>query len=126
MKLLLAECCWNLVVPSNEANDPRWCPCKTACVWWRDPIRGLISVHSSRSPERVSIIGLHNALLRAPIPSIGCVQRDAIRKLIDETDHGYLFKQVESLVVRIRPGSMASNDTEFVLNQSDVPKSNDG
>lgn len=49
----------------------------------------------------------------------GMIQKDTMRKMIDDCPSSYIFKHAESLVIRIRPGF--SNDTFFLPHISAVP-----
>lgn len=112
MKMLFAECCATIVVPHPSANRPRHCDCGQACCWWIDPLIGKFGCHSKGGKYSVSVIGLHNGLLQEPIPlHVGTVPKDSIQRLLDETPASYIFKQVNSLVIRLTPG--ASSDTFF-------------
>lgn len=130
MKLLYCEQCGDLVVPSGTPKQARLCRCTRACIWWEDPAAGKLVVYSVSGPSSVSVIGLHNGLLTEPFhshrePSTegGCERRlipgDTIARLIDETPGSYLFKQVQSLVIRIRPGY--SSDTRFAGEEEAAP-----
>lgn len=126
MKMLFAECCGTIVVPANKAGVARFCDCKAAACWWDDPVTGRFACYSAHGPLHVSIIGLHNGLLREPFSSYppvgeyGIIQGNTISRILDETPSTYLFQQVRSLVIRIRPGF--SNDTRFVEKSEEVPQ----
>lgn len=121
MKLLYAECCGTLVVPSRNERVPRWCECQRSCCWWDDPEAGKFAVFSNCGRDKTSIIGLHNGLLLAPfkqyddgrggIREYGFIQGDLIKQILEETPASYAFKTVSSLVIRCRPGF--TNDTRF-------------
>ena len=80
------------------------------------------------------MLGLHNGLLQEKFPQhgppdalkeFGCITKDKIERLISETPGSYLFKQVGSLIVRLRPGysgdtSMASDEEMKRLSETDA------
>lgn len=126
MKILYAECCRELVVPDSKAMAPRFCPCGKSAVWWVDPLDGRLGVYSGYGKEMVSVIGLHNGLLAEKFKQLGddgheygCIQGDVINRMVEETPSSYLFKQVGSLVIRVRPGF--TGDIEFFPIRADVP-----
>lgn len=114
MKLLFAECCSNLVVPHPVAYRVSWCQCRQAACWWENPDAGKLVVYTMLGKEYVSVIGIHNGFLTHQFPGhqdpqlgyreYGCIQGDTIKKLIDETPTSYLFKQLNSLIIKVRPG----------------------
>lgn len=119
MKMLFAECCATIVVPSPVANRPRYCDCGASCCWWIEPYTGKFGCHSRTGKHSVSVIGLHNGLLQEPIPlQLGAMPKDTIRRLLDETPDHYLFKRVDSLVIRLRPGT--TSDTFFYAELPDA------
>jgi hypothetical protein len=116
MKILFAECCGDLVVPES-AGKIRWCRCNKACCWWEDANAGKFACHSFFGIKGCSILGINNALLTEPFVQrdsgyeFGAIQKDVIKRLIEETPDSYLFKRVESMIVRFRPEF--TNDTRF-------------
>lgn len=64
-------------------------------------------------------------LLTEPLTEFPAVQKDTIKRLVEETPESYLFKKVESLIVRFRPEF--TNDTRFFYKppegSGDVPPS---
>lgn len=127
MKILYAECCGTLIVPDNQADTPRWCDCGKSSVWWIDPRKGILGIYSVNGIPGVSVIGLNNSLLREPFTKMndgreyGCIQGTIIKRLIEETPQSYVFKQVESLVIRVRPGF--TNDVKFFESLDSIPNS---
>lgn len=121
MKMLFAECCADIVVPDSIPRKARWCKCHTACVWWDDPHTGKLAVFSHHGKKAMSVLGLSNDLLVIPFSTheqpdgrifeYGCIQGDRIKQLIEETPSSYVFKQVGSLIIRVRPGF--SNDVRL-------------
>jgi hypothetical protein len=121
MKMLFCENCGDLVVPSHEAYKPQWCRCNASCCWWINPSSGEFACWSQLGRQKVSVIGINNSLLTVPFSEslnendkkveFGCIQKDAIEAIIDNTPDSYLFKQLRSLIVRFRPGY--STDTFF-------------
>lgn len=110
MKILFAECCGDLVVP-DSSGKVRWCRCKRACCWWEDVNAGKFACHSFFGSNGVSILGINNALLTEPLTEFPAIQKHTIKRLVEETPTSYLFKQVESLIIRFRPEF--TNDTRF-------------
>jgi hypothetical protein len=111
MKILFAECCGALVVPGS-GGEVSWCRCKAACCWWEDPPSGKFACHSHFGINGVSVIGIHNSLLSEMFPNgFGAIQKNTIKQIIEDTPETYLFKTVESLIVRFRPEF--TNDTKF-------------
>jgi hypothetical protein len=118
MKILFAECCGDLVVPDVcVPGRVRWCKCRLACCWWRNPYTGDFSCWSLRGDRFVSVLGINNALLTAeftqipPNNEMGVIQADRMAKMIEDTPASYLFKTLKSLIIRVRPGF--SNDIVF-------------
>lgn len=120
MKLLFAECCASIVVPYGKAGVARWCECTRSCCWWDEPSSGKFVVFNFDGPKRVSILGIHNGLLRAPFKEwdtekgrdeFGCIQRSVFKEILEETPDYYLFKSMQSLIIRVRPGF--SDDVRF-------------
>lgn len=120
MKMLFAECCGSIVVPGNAAFDARSCRCGRSRCWWDDPTAGRFGCYSSLGIDAVSVLGLHNGLLRESFQAIGVIQGDAMRRIIDETPDNYIFKQAQSLIIRFKPGF--SNDTRFIEKSEDIPR----
>lgn len=121
MKLLFCEACGDLVVPSAAAYEPKWCRCNASCCWWLDPKKGDFACWSQLGKNSLSVIGLNNLLLLEPFATneaktseFGCIQKPVIERMLAETDDSFLFKRVNSLVVRFRPGF--SSDTVFAPN----------
>lgn len=111
MKIMYCESCGDLVVPHNEAYRPRWCGCTRAAVWWENPATGQLKVYHTTGKHCVSVIGIHNDLLRAPFPKYqgseyehGSIQRKDMDAILEATDQHYLFKTQHSLIIRVRPG----------------------
>jgi hypothetical protein len=126
--MLFAECCGSIVVPKAD-HVPNWCSCGAAACWWLNGRRGRFACYSTLGVKKVSVLGLHNGLLQAPFKTYadstteyGCIQRDTIKKLVDETPSGFIFKHIESLIARMRPGF--SNDTFFFPHISAMPSEN--
>jgi hypothetical protein len=110
MKLLFAECCGDIVAPNRKDTLPRHCNCGKAAVWWGNGAIGELWVWSSLGPKSVSVLGLHNSLLTQPYKQLGeglefgCIQADVIREILEQTPSSYVFKQVGSLIIKVRPG----------------------
>lgn len=117
MKILFCENCGDLVVPYTEAYKARWCRCNSSCCWWIDPQRGNFACWSMMGERVVSILGINNMLLTEPFvvtesnSEFGCIQKSAIERMLTDTPDSYLFKRLNSMIVRFRPGF--SNDTVF-------------
>lgn len=116
MKLLYCEQCGDIISPNRGNFKPRWCECKRHAVWWVDGSRGILRVHDIEGPtdqgpshynQRAWVLGVHNQFLQWE-GGYG-TSRDMIDTILDATPDTYLFKQVGSVIVRIRPGK--SNDT---------------
>jgi hypothetical protein len=118
MKLMFTHCCGSLVVPCYADRVARWCACQTSACWWQDIARGHLVVFSHQGAGAVSGIALHNGLLAEPVAPIGCVQRARLRELIDESPA--LFKYVDSMVVKYRPGFTV--DCRFEPDPSQIPE----
>lgn len=120
MKLLHAMCCETIVVPNSEPFKENWCKCLKSCCWWENPWAGTFGCFSYNGISKVAILGLHNGLLVAHFPvfdkEYGCIQGSDIKAIITNTPDNFIFKQVNSLVVRFRPGF--SNDT-FIVDHVD-------
>lgn len=122
MKMMFARCCATLVVPHQENKVVRWCRCKESACWWHEGALGLFYVYNALGDiNRVEGLGLHNGLLQEEIlpGRIGCVDLLTIKNLIKETPGSYLFKQVESLIIKFRIGF--TSDTTFISDIDAVP-----
>lgn len=115
MKILIAHCCYDLVVPKDK-NKPVYCRCGTSCVWWEDPSIGDIAVYSSEL-DNVSLLGLTNSFIfTKPQPYITKKEMEDIIKDIPEN---YLFKQMNSVAVKFQPGY--TGDSRFISDKSLIP-----
>lgn len=76
--------------------------------------------------DRVEGLGLHNAMLRHSLvhPGTdrqhGCLTLEEIKEFLAATPDSYLFKRVDSLIIKYRFGH--TSDTRFVESIDDVPK----
>jgi hypothetical protein len=110
MKILFCENCGDLVIPNIQAYEPNWCRCQAACCWWIDPQKGSFACWSQFGERLVSILGINNMLLTEPFmvtenqSEFGCIQKTAIERMLLETPDSYLFKRVNSMIIRFRPG----------------------
>ena len=120
MKILFAECCGSLVVPHSEPDNPNYCKCRSACCWWDNPHTGLFACWSTLGKYYVSIIGLHNGLLADLTPPNSHVTKTDMEQILADTPSTYLFKTLNSLVIRFRPGF--TNDTRLVTVPGDIPQ----
>lgn len=118
MKLLFAECCGDIIAPFPEPFQARSCRCRRHWVWWENPVAGVLRVCDRqavwsedtawiRSPKECWIIGLHNRFLTHP----GRITREDVTAILAATPETYIFKRINSPVIRIRPGE--SNDTAY-------------
>lgn len=137
-KLMFCGACGDMVAPGQVDMRARWCHCGRHAVWWRDGRRGLLSVHDRLFPERNGgaggkawVIGLHNMLTMmggstADPNSRWCTPNEVgdpptdgnlltrkkwVEQALEDTPDTYLFKRVNSLVIRIAPGY--SGDTRW-------------
>lgn len=110
VKLLFCEKCHTIVVPPPSDFVGAKCKCGRFTVWWEDGQRGVIRVHDIEGPtlagpaqmnESCWLIGIHNGVFYEP----GELNALAVRGMLANTDQSYLFRRVESLVVRFRPGT---------------------
>src|SRR5262245_34183467 len=101
--MLFCERCAEIVPPSPLADKPRFCACRQAACWWVNPVDGIFKVWAREGKESVSVLGLHNGLLFEELTH-GLLRGDQIERLLAETAESYLFKQVNSLIIRCRPG----------------------
>ena len=127
-KLLFCEICGDIVAPFPTANVPRYCRGGCHAVWWVDPFRGILRLYETRgrydppkegsdpnyavwlrkrSPHAAWVLGLHNQFLHF---SQGHSKK-TIQTILDGTPDSYIFKTVNSVIIRIRPGE--SNDTDW-------------
>ncbi len=122
MKLMLCECCGDIVAPGRGNHQVRWCACGRHAVWWEDATTGQLRLHDRlnsplrEKPEsvydgfpgtpRAWVIGLHNGLLTADSTS-----KEIVDQLLAECPDSYKFKRVGSLVIKIRP--VETNDTRW-------------
>jgi hypothetical protein len=93
----------------------RWCACGRHAVWWRDAYRGELSVHDQwrglddeKGRPAAFVLGLHNGWLQHPLPTL-C--KEDYDQVLEETPDTYLFKKLNSVAIRIRPGH--SSDTKY-------------
>lgn len=109
MKLLFCQDCGDIVAPHRQDMKVRWCNCRTHAIWWVDGTRGILRVHDTRGYNRYAfVIGLHNRFLGFPGNHIGA---EDVKAILDDTPDTYIFKRINSPVIRIRPGY--SNDTAW-------------
>lgn len=122
MKLLWARCCATLVVPHQKDFVVRWCGCRQSAVWWEDGALGKLALFNAAGSWRIEGLGLHNDLLRFNLAREGCgtVTLPEIKTILEATPSSYVFKQVESLIIKFRPGY--TNDVKFISNIKDVPQ----
>jgi hypothetical protein len=114
-KLLMCQDCGDIVSPDRTAYAKRACRCGRHEVWWTDPIAGKLKVSDLHFSEyegpRCWILGIHNGFLTWPERHTS----DSIKTIVDNTSPSYLFKTLNSLIIRIRPGE--SNDTSYEYNR---------
>lgn len=116
MKLLFAECCNSIVVPNRQNNIVTYCPCKQSAVWWIDGSIGHLGVYSW-AIIKVSVLGIMNNVLTATCGS--WVDKEQMKEIMDNCPDNYLFKTINSAIVRFRP--TYSNDTFFFNDKSKIP-----
>lgn len=104
MKLMYAHCCGSLVVPNSNKNIHTSCPCGKTAVWWNVPFLGHLTIWDPS--HTATVIGIHNGIFKEPYSS-----KAIFRKILDETSDDYLFKDVDSLIIHIVPGT--TNDTRY-------------
>jgi len=109
MKLLWASCCFSIVVPNKNAKTIKYCDCGNSCVWWDNPATGELGV-SSNDINKVSVLGIHNGLLLSECSSY--VDKHKMEEILKNTETNYLFKTMNSLIIRFTPGN--TSDTRFV------------
>jgi hypothetical protein len=105
MKLMFCKLCATLVVPDENPLIHNSCKCGENVCWWDEPTSGKFAVWSKQGYDSVRIIGIHNGVFRAQY-----LNKPFVKELIAKSD-GYLFKEVESLIINIVPGE--SSDTRF-------------
>jgi|SRR6185369_2529587 len=130
MKMMFCHGCGSLVVPSRIAENPKWCECRSCAVWWNDPRAGTLTVFGP-STEYISVIGLNNSFLTRPFQILnghnpdrseyGCMNKDDIKNLIEECPQGYLFKTIESNVIRVRADFHGVHGLTLLKDESKIP-----
>jgi hypothetical protein len=141
-KLMFCGDCGDVVSPGLRDMNPRYCECGRHAVWWRDGSKGLISVHDIKFPERNGgdggkawVIGLHNHILQMgglmantslraytpnedpdmPYTGNHRTRKAWVEQALADTPDSYLFKQVNSMVVRFAPGATSDSKWEAVV-----------
>jgi hypothetical protein len=123
--------CGDIVAPLSTARKPRFCACQRHAVWWENPATGVLRIHDTQGvfdppnpnyvggpdaqpqwqrkhpPHMAYIIGLHNRFLTWEKGH----SKESVAMLLDSTPDSYIFRRINSLVIRIRPGE--SNDTDW-------------
>jgi hypothetical protein len=113
MKLMIAKCCGEIVVPSPQAFHPTFCLCGNSAVWWRNPQRGIISFANVPLFPGPEGLGLHNEFLTIPlVRPQGYIHRDQIEGILLRTPESYIFKRANSVVVRFLPGATSDSKLE--------------
>jgi hypothetical protein len=125
---MLAHCCGVLVAPDSEANVSRWCDCKQCAVWWANPLLGHLACYGPTA-KHISMIGINNDFLTSPYKKLnegkdeyGCITKDEIDSMIDRCPHTYLFKTVESNIIRFRPDFHGIVGVTFTSDLKTVPE----
>jgi hypothetical protein len=114
VKALYCQVCGDIIAPFREANRPRPCRCGRHHVWWVDPFTGILRIHDAeranaeRWAPHAFVIGMTNAWLGHENEWL---TREDYRAIIAQHRDTYLFKTLESVAIRIRPGT--SNDTAW-------------
>jgi hypothetical protein len=112
MKALFCAACGDI---RGLRYSPVSCECGRVAAVWVDAERGTaIFTEAScyeAQPVTAWLLGIHNALLR------GAMDRDArepspLEYRAWQQSEGYIFKNVESLIARVRPGR--TSDVEFL------------
>jgi hypothetical protein len=119
MKLMYCQACGDIVCPPRTAKQYKHCLCRRHAVWWRDPAAGLLSVYdswrdgSNEWRPAAFVLGMTNSWLQHRSENL---TKEDYKEIIDEHPDTYLFKTLETVAVRIRPGM--SSDTMW----EDLPK----
>lgn len=136
MKLLFCEVCHDIIAPFPREFRERSCCCGAHSVWWVNSARGELRVYSKsgvydfpnenfvggvdkqpcwqrkRSPHEAFVIGIHNGFLGLATNTITLAD---VNHLLATCPSTYIFKQIGSLVIRIRPGQSSDTDwSEFL------------
>lgn len=110
MKLMIAKCCGEIVVPNSIPKRPRMCECGQSAVWWDDPQTGALAVwRFSDSYPMPEVLGIHNTFLEVEMSRLGLVDKSQIDTIVEGAD-GYLFKTLHSPIVRVSPTSKTIKD----------------
>lgn len=109
-----------MIAPLSSDLISRDCTCKRHSVWWRDSMKGLISVYDEECHvplaaiqvnasvlyvppmrPRAWLLGITNALLMFPNED---PTKDDYAAIVASHSDTYLFKTRGSCIVRFRPG----------------------
>lgn len=125
MKLMMAHCCSVIVVPPPQASKAAYCRCSQCAVWWIDPRLGTLGIHAP-SDRHASIIGINNSFLTEPFRPMGedeygLITKQQIQNIIRECPDTYMFKTVESNIIRFRPNYQGIAGISFTKNPKEVP-----
>lgn len=105
MKMMIAKCCGEIVIPSGSRRNAKFCLCHKSAVWWDDPNTGELAVWRindfSPMPE---VLGINNAFLAAPMSRLGMVDKPTLHATCEAAE-GYLFRDLDSPIVRVSPTS---------------------
>ena len=125
MKLLLCATCGDMRALRKGSMQgfqqviprPVVCDCGSSWAEWTDPTSG-IARYGGRRQDHVFGIGLHNGLLRPPLEELKPPQ--AIHYKLHTFAHGYVFKDLESMIAIFIPGSTrdTSFDADWTLEES--------
>lgn len=116
MKVLFCKRCGDIVAPYRENMKPRFCSCGTHAIWWTNSLFGIVQVYDIKGLNKdAEVIGIHNVFLEMPWYE---VNKASLQEIIKDTSYRYLFKELESLIVRMHPG--ATSDTSWADKMPDA------
>ena len=107
MKMMIAKCCGEIVVPCSDKGLVRYCVCLRSAVWWDDPITGELVVWRDVDAPMPEVLGINNSFLTAPMSRLGLVDKPTLHATCERAE-GYLFKTLDSPIVRVLPTSRSS------------------
>jgi len=127
MKLMMAHCCGRIVVPPSKAMRSAYCDCGQCAVWWIHPQLGILGVYAP-SVRHSSVIGINNAFLTEPYTPMnggkdeyGVITKQQIDNIVRECPPNYMFKTVESNIIRFRPDFHGIAGITFTQNGTEIP-----
>lgn len=118
MKIMIAKCCGELVVPSYAGKIIRYCVGERSAVIWDNPQAGKLAIWSDVDVPTPEVLGIANNLLDYSFPpGTNVVGKTTMKKLIGEHDKiSTWFRMLDSLIFRVAP-KVSSGDIRIAETQ---------